>query len=375
MNPIKYCTILLSFICINISCKSTEKFLNKGQYDKAFYSAISQLKKDPNHSEASSLLPEAYHQYQALVLREMSGARGKEETLEQAYLGYLELQKMYEAISNTPAAQQVVRPLDYTDELNKAADNAAEFFYTQGDMLMALTDKRSAQKAYTSFTRADYYIRGYKDVQSRIREAEDLATTNIIVNTIDQRFGFYNINGGFFENDLFWQLQNSAGRNSFYKFYNYNTARNQRADQYMDIAMYDIWISPVYSNNYSYDVSKNISVPDETDPDKTKTITVSATVTVKRSIIDSRAVMDCRITDVADRRMLLTDRFGAQYSWENKTGTYQGDSRALSDSDWAIVRGAYNNPPSQDELYRELTKQLLNDFSNRMRQFFNQRFD
>ncbi len=348
--------------------------MNKGQYDKAFYSAISQLKKDPNH-QAASLLPEAYHQYQALVLREISSARGKEEMLEQAYSGYIELQKMHEAISNTPGAQRVVRPVDYTDELNAAADNAAGYFYAQGDMFLAHTDKRNAQKAYTSFTRSDYYIRGYKDVQSKIRAAEDLATTNVIVNTIDQRFGYYNINGGFFENDLFWQLQNSAGRNSFYKFYNYSTGRNLRADQYMDIAMYDVWISPVYSNNYNYEVSKNISVPDDNNPGETKTITVSATVTVKRSIIDSRAVMDCRITDVVDRRMLLTDRFGAQYSWENKTGTYQGDSRALSDSDWAIVRGAYNNPPSQDELYRELTKQLLNDFSNRMRQFYTARFD
>ncbi len=375
MNPIKFCIALLSLVCMTSGCKSAEKLLNKGQYDKAFYSAISQLKKNPDHGAASSLLPEAYHQYQALVLREMSGARGKEESLEQAYSGYIELQKMYEAISNTPGAQRVVRPVDYTDELNAAADNAAAHFYAQGDMLLALGDKRNAQKAYTSFSRADDYIRDYKDVQARIRAAEDLATTNVIINTIDQRFGFYNINGGFFENDLLWQLQNSAGRNSFYKFYNYNTGRNQSADQYIDIAMYDIWISPVYSNNYSYDVSKNITVPDETKPDETKTITVKATVTVKRSIIDSRAVMDCRITNVGDRRLLLTDRFGAQYSWENKTGTYQGDSRALSDTDWAIVRGAYNNPPSQDELYRELTKQLLNDFSNRMSQFYNERFD
>lgn len=370
MNPVKYFYILLVLAATTAGCKSAEKFLNKGQYDKAFYTAISLLKKDPDHSVASTLLPEAYHQYQAFILREISNTRGREAELEQAYMGYMELQKMYDAIAATPGAQKMVKPVYYSEELNVAAQEAAGYYYDQGTQFLSQADTRNAQRAYLAFTRSDYFVRGYKDVQLKIEEAAQRATVNVIVNTIDQRFGFYSINSSFFENDLMWQLRSSTGSNSFYKFHNYNTGRNLRADQFMDIALYDIWISPVYSNNYSYDVSKNISVPDDTKPDATKTITVTATVQVKRNIIDSRAVMDCRITDAAERRIIYTDRFGAQYSWENRTGTYQGDSRALSDADWAIVRGAFNNPPSQDELFRELSRQLLSDFGFRMRQFY-----
>jgi hypothetical protein len=49
------------------------------------------------------------------------------------------------------------------------------------------------------------------------------------------------------------------------------------------------------------------------------------------------------------------------------TGSYKGDSRALGDKDWAIIRGAYNNQPAYDELYRELTRRMMNEFNNRMR--------
>lgn len=373
MNPVKYFYILTLLLVSTTGCKSTEKFLNKGQYDKAFYTAISQLKKDPDHSVASSVLPEAYHQYQAFVLREIGTAKGREAALEEAYMGFMELQKMYDAIAATPGAQKIVKPVDYTDELNTSAQDAASYYYEQGSQFLAQPDTRDAEKAYLAFTRSDHFVRGYKDVQEKIEEAAERATVNVIVNTMDQRFGFYSINANFFENDLLWQLRNSTGSNSFYKFHTYNRGRDIRADQFMDIALYDIWISPVYNNNYSYDVSKNITVPDDKNPDATKIITVTATVSVKRSIIDSRAVMDCRITDAAERRILYTNRFGAQHSWENRTGSYQGDSRALSDADWAIVRGAYNNPPSQDELFRELTRQLLNDFGFSMRQFFYER--
>jgi len=80
--------------------------------------------------------------------------------------------------------------------------------------------------------------------------------------------------------------------------------------------------------------------------------------------------MDYRITDAASRTMVGSDRISSQYTWEKLTGSYTGDQRALTDKDWAIIRGAFNNQPDYNELYHELTKQLMNEFNIRMRSIY-----
>ncbi len=170
-------------------------------------------------------------------------------------------------------------------------------------------DRLSARKAYDDLKIADSYVPGYKDVMEKKQEAYDLAITNVLVNKFDQRFGYYSINGSFFENDILWNL-NNIGNANYYKFYGMNQAgsRDIRVDQYMELNMYDIWFGNLASNTYSYDASKTISVPDEKDPKIKSSITVTARVRVTRRIINSRGVMDYRITDAATQRMITYDR-------------------------------------------------------------------
>jgi hypothetical protein len=174
----------------------------------------------------------------------------------------------------------------------------------------------------------------------------------------------------FLENDILWQLK-SIGKDNFYVFYPLSEAqfKRVRVDQIMDISMYDIWFGSQSTNNYSYVVTKQVSetVPGQKDPVK---VTVTATVNVTRQVIDSRGVMDCRITDTENRSIVFFERFPAQYTWENLSGTYSGDARALSSRDNAIVNGSYKNPLSYDELYRELSKQVLSDFNFKMRRLY-----
>lgn len=350
-------------------CTSPQKHFDRGAYDKAFYSAINDLKKNPDNAKAQALLPEAFNQYVGAINDQLADQRNHNAGPEALYNSYSELQRIYEAVRSTPAAQKIITTRNYSSELAEAANNAAAYYYDKGEALMAAGDRKSAQEAYTNFQKASSFSKNYREVNSRLKEAEDIAFVNVVVNTIDQRFGYYSVDGNFLRADIMRQL-NYAGRNNFYRFLDQYGAGNTRADQFMDIALYDLWIGQLFASNYSYDVSKSIEVPVENEPRKKTTITVNAKVNVTRRVIESRAMMDTRITDAATRRLMYTERFPAQYSWEKLTGSYSGDSRALSDKDWAIVRGVYNNPPSTDELYRELTRVIMNDFTNRMRQIY-----
>lgn len=369
MKP--FITCLLAAVIVFAACKSTKKLFEEGQYDKALYSALDDLRKKPDNATAASILPQAYNEavnkYENAIAAAGSGTRNAQK-LDIIYKNYVALQKMYSAIAATPAAFSHVTAKNYSTQVATAADNAAENRYSRGMGLLQRGDRISAQKAYENFKQVSYYVQGYKDVDDRKTEAYDLAIINVIVDKFDQRFSNYSVNGNFFQNDIVYSL-NNIGNSHYYKFYNTSEprAREVRADQFMDINVYDIWFGQMGSSRNSYTVSKEITEKDDKDSKKNKTYTVTATVNVTRRVIDSRASMDYRITDAAERRMVGSDRVSAQYTWEKLTGSYTGDQRALSDKDWAIIRGAYSNQPTYDELYRALTRQLMSQFDGRMR--------
>jgi hypothetical protein len=369
-----YNTLILLVLIAIVSCKSTKKLYEEGQYDKALYSALDDLRKKPENATAASILPQAYNEAVTKYQNSIAAAKygtPTEQKLDIIYRDYRALQKMYDAIAATPAAFGHVTARNYTAELSAAAEDAADYRYNAGRELLQRGDRFSAQKAYESFSASAGYVPGFKDVEDRKAEAYDLAVANVIVDKFDQRFGNFNINGNYFQTDIVHTL-NNIGNSHYYKFYSTNEprAREVRVDQYMDINVYDIWFGQLASNSYSYEVSKEITEKDDQDPKITRKFTVSAHINVTRRIKDCRAMMDYRITDAATRRMVASDRIPAQYTWEKLTGNYTGDSRALGDKDWAVVRGAYNNQPGYEELYRELTNQLMSQFNNRMRNIY-----
>jgi hypothetical protein len=366
----------LSLIALLLfSCVSTQKLYDKGAYDKAFYAAISDLKKKPADAEALRILPDAYKEASARfeqdIVMAKSGKGRKSEQLAGIYNGYLSLQKMYDAIENANLKISTFSPRNYEAELNQAALTAAEAHYNRGLALLARNDRVSARKAYDNLKLADSYVPGYKDVIAKKQEAYEASITNVMVTKFDQRFGYYNINGSFFESDILWNL-NNIGNSNYYEFYGGNDrlAGNRRIDQFIELSMYDIWFSNLATNNYSYNVSKQITVKSDKMAGSNNSITVTATIRAVRRVINSRAVMDYRITDAASRKLIASERIPAQYTWESLTGKYTGDSRALSDRDWAIVKGSFNNRPDYNDLYRELTRQIMTQFNFRMRDIY-----
>ncbi|MEP6750530.1 MAG: hypothetical protein ABJB86_22525 [Bacteroidota bacterium] len=366
-------SLLAAFIFF-AACKSTTKLFEEGQYDKALYSALDDLRKKPDNAAAANILPQAYNEavtkYQNSIAAASTGTQNGQK-LDIIYRDYIALQKMYVAIASTPAAFSHVSARNYASDVSAAAENAAAYRYDRGMEFMQHSDRISAQKAYENFKVVSAYVPGYKDAEEQKAAAYNMAVTNIIVDKFDQRFNNYTVDGNYFQNDIVYNLNNIGGSH-YYKFYNTSEprAREVRADQFMDINVYDISFGQMAVNRDKYTVSKDITEKDEKDATKTKTTTVSATVNITRRIIDSRASMDYRITDAASRRMVGNDRISAQYTWEKLTGNYTGDDRALSDKDWAIIKGAFNNQPSYNELYRELTNQLMNQFNNRMRSIY-----
>jgi hypothetical protein len=366
---------ILLFTALLSSCVSTQKLFDKGEYDKAFYAAVNDLKKNSSNADALRILPDAYKEaagkYEQDITTAKTAKGRRTVQLGQVYNAYLSLQKMYEAYQDARLNMNSFSPKNYSMELDAAAENAAEAEYNRGLILLQQNTRTSARKAYDHLKMADSYVPGYKDVIAKKQQAYDAAITNVVVNRLDQRFGSYSINGSFFEEDILWNL-NSIGNNSYFQFYSINDRRSRdiRVDEFIDLSMRDIWFSNLATNSYSYNVTKKIPIKNDKMANSESTTTVYATIRVTRRVINSRAVMDYRITDAASRKIIASDRIPAQYTWESLTGKYTGDSRALSERDRAIINGNYTRGPSYDELYRELTRQILSQFNFKMREIY-----
>ena len=366
---------LLLLITMVSSCVSTQKLFDKGEYDKAFYAAINDLKKKPSDAAALKILPDAYKEaaskYEQDIIVAKNRSDKKTEKRDQIYNGYQSLQKMYDTYVSAGIQVNSFNPKNYSTELDQATSDAAVAHYNRGITLLQRNNRASARKAYDNLKMADSYIPGYKDVIEKKQEAYDAAITNVVVSKLDQRFGYYSINGDFFERDILWNL-NTIGNTNYYKFYDANDSQTHdlRIDQYIELNMYNIWFSNLATNNYSYTVSKKIPVKSDKMANSTSVITVSATIQATRRVVNSSAVMDYRITDAVSQKIIAADQIPAQYTWESLTGKYTGDSRALSEKDWAIIRGGFNNRPGYDDLYRELSRQIMTQFNFRMRSVY-----
>jgi hypothetical protein len=169
--------ILFMAVCI-LSCKSTKKLYEQGQYDRALYSALDDIRKNPNNTTAAHIIPNAYGEavakYESNIHAAKSVGTLTAQNLDIVYQNYAALQKMYNAIAATPAARGLVNAKDYAVELSRAAEDAAGFRYEEGLDYLDKGDKLNARKAYENLDAADKYVPGYKDVVEKKQAAYDL---------------------------------------------------------------------------------------------------------------------------------------------------------------------------------------------------------
>jgi hypothetical protein len=93
---------------------------------------------------------------------------------------------------------------------------------------------------------------------------------------------------------------------------------------------------------------------------------VYATLNVSRESFNARGQMDLNIQDLSTRKNLTYNSYREDYSWQEETATYSGDSRALSSSDWNMVNNRRNNTPTREEILNELYRKIYPQVKNRI---------
>ena len=370
---------IIALIVILTSCGSTKNYLERSDEDKALQDAVKKLNRNASDENALQAVPVLYTNIQQSHLAKIKSYNPSKDLArwDKIINEYEALQNAYKTVLNSTPAFKLVNPKNFSTDILEARESAAEEYYNAAQIFLEKENRDNAKKAYSYFKKSDKYLPGYKDAKAKMDQAYENAVVNVIINPVqDNSFFFnsgwgnsgYNYSNEYFQQTLIRDLQNTSNRYAA-RFYTDWEARreNVKPDWVVDLRLRDMDIP--YPTNYSYrrNVSAQVQAGSDTSGKPVYQI-VYATVNITRMSFNAQANMEVTINDVVSGKNISYRTFREDYRWQEETGSYSGDSRALSANDWNVINNnnRYDSPRKEDvlaELYRKIYPQVKNNIS------------
>ncbi len=372
---------VLLFIAVStwlVSCKSASKLYQKGNYDEAVQVAVKKLQKDPNDPKLKSVVQDAYryavtdHENRIRNYSSMDN----EMKWEWMYNEYSALQNLHNTIFKAPSVYELVRPKDYSSDINENAAKASDIHYNRGMQLMNNNDKQSAKNAYHEFKAAISFKPGDANIQRRINEAYDAALTVVAIVPINN-YGFqyasYNYQLQNFDKDIVRTLQYNTG-NEFVKFYStWETQRlNIVPDEIVELHFTQINIGSIKDNYSTKEVLRDVVVKEtvyKADSVIKQYAKVKANITTTQRTMSSQGNLSINIRD-SKGKWLWSDNVVGNSSWSTEFSSYNGDERALSDEDKLLLNKVQDTPPREEDIMKCIQESIYSDFVYRIRKYY-----
>src|SRR6185369_7268677 len=360
------------------SCKSASKLYQKGNYDEAVQVAVKKLQKDPNDPKLKSVVQDAYRyavtDHESRIRNYSS--MDNEMKWEWMYNEYSDLQSLHNVIFKAPSVYELVRPKDYSSDINANASKASDVHYNRGMELMNDNNKQSFKNAYREFKAAISFKPGDANIQRRINEAYDAALTVVAIVPVDNygfQFASYNYQLQNFDNDIIRILQNNTG-NEFVKFYStWETQRlNIVPDEIVEMHFSQINIGRINDNYSTREVSKDVVVKETVyKPDSVikQYAKVKAIVTTTQRTMSSQGILSINVRDNKGRA-LWSDNVVGNSSWSTSFSSYTGDERALTDEDRTSVNQTLDTPPREQDIVKCIQEGIYSDLIYKVRSYY-----
>lgn len=378
MKRTLYIYTSLILILLVASCSTGKKALQKGDYYKATVDAVNRLRSAPDNKKAQQVLAQSYPLAKDAIMRNIQNALNENRVDKYAVIvrEYMALNELSNTIYSSPKALELIpSPNQYYTELKNAKDLAAAEAYNLGTIALSLNTIQKAREAYFHFRDADNYVKGYKDVNSKLEEALFLATLKVVVSK-PVTSNRYQLSADFFYDNLMAQMSKVTS-NNFIRFYTYQEAKNEnlkQPDQLIILDFNDFSVGNIRESKNTNEISKDSVLIGTTKMNGTNQNvygTVKAYFTIFRREVISGGSLSVRIIDAYNNRTLENKNFIGTYTWFNEWATFKGDERALTDKQFKMTNNsdAIMPPPNQD-LFIEFTKPIFDQTVSFVRNYY-----
>lgn len=366
--------LILAFSLLILSCGGSKN--SQSTPDKNISSLVKKLNKNPDDAQVQNDLKYLYtqtvreHEDKISAYRNSSSTDRWDNILNEQNA----LQLLYNNISSSVTASRVVKPKSYFSDIQATSQEAAGYYYEEGKHYLELDGKDNSKQAYLAFQKGNQYVPGFRDAPRQMQIAFNLSVSNVVVNPIRDNeilFTAWNnaYNREYIQDKLVKDLGAQQNNSIPARFYTDRDARQQnvQADAMVDIGWRNIDIPALKTEYYTRSVSKQVESGRDS-VGKTVYQIVYATLSITKRYFNATGNLDYKISDLAKKTDLANNNLTAQYTWQQESGTYSGDSRALSSSDWSIVNNANGvSLPGKDVVMNELMKNVYPELRNRIR--------
>lgn len=436
---IKTFTYLFSLLIFLAACTSGKKAMQQGNYDEALYKAMNRLRSNGQHKKSREILQVTYPLAQKWHLERIRNMELAYEPFKWEYIAreYEALNNIYDELMRCPAClSEVAKPERYTSAYESAKLRAASDRYEAG--LIALEkakngSREEGKQAFSHFSTANNWVKGYKDSEEKLRDAEYFSTLHVVVEPIPMHSRALKLTNEFFDNKINEFLLN-APVNRFVKFYTVKEAQRlgiRKPDQIIQLAFDDFVVGQTYLHEKESELIRDSIVLGSYEVDvpvtgsaisegtvtichkipgtaRTETLQVSenavkghlehgdkigscsgttqatptrketrkvygnakATMHVFTKSLESKGLLDLRILDGQTRRVLTQEKLPGVFVWETQWGYFNGDERALDKQQLQIIKNKEVPPPAPQELFLAFTQPIYQQVTTKIRQFY-----
>jgi tetratricopeptide (TPR) repeat protein len=372
----KYSLKIILFLLITIlgACSSGKKLLEQGDYDRAVYTAVDRLKGSPSNRKARQTLTAAFSYAVQRHLKRIDEAKLSTAPFkwESIVSDYSALNNLANAVENCPAClEQIPDTRKFIKELDDARFYAAEERYNAGKKLLAQGTRESARTAYDHFDRANQFYPDFKDVRKLLDDAYLAAVLKVIVEPVQVNSRLYQLSNEFFQGKIA-EFMAAYEERSFVKFYSPEEAKKMKlkADHLLSLSFDDFVVGQTYVKERIQDVKRDSVKLGETAQKRPVYGTVKARVTTFEKTISSSGLLDFRIRDFNNGRIISQEKMPGTFIWRDVWGTFNGDERALTEEERRICRRKEIMPPPPQDLFIEFTKPIYSQLTTKIRGFY-----
>jgi hypothetical protein len=359
----KHYSVLFIFILFFVSCTSSQKMLERGEYDRAIEKAAEKLQKKPGDSDELAVLKEAYELANMFDKEriEYLELEGNDENWIEIFELYEQLNWRQNRVRRLPSqVRNQFTFVNYDQALIDSKSAAADVSYRRGLDYMEQGDKEGYRLAWVEFIRAAELYPGYRDVELKIEEAQALGLNNVL-------FVAENNSGLMVPEYFTTELSKIVLRDLNTRWLNFDTFENENItyDHLLVLNVTDIVFSPESLERQIIRESKEIQDGTRYDLDSDGNVKkdslgndirvpnfveVSAEVTeiVQQKSAYVSGALD--IYELASDQLVSTESMAVEWIFENRYGTLSGDERALSEESEELVGGDELPFPSNEQM-------------------------
>ncbi|HOS83661.1 MAG TPA: hypothetical protein PK199_01970 [Bacteroidales bacterium] len=371
--------LLFSTSVLFVQC-SGKKALEKGNYAEAVLKSVQKLRKSPTNKKAASTLRQAYPLAVSYYKEQIELSLKSNDQFKWGYtVQYMEtVNNLANEISRCPAAKKIVpSPFRYESELNTAKKNAAEECYVAGKREFDKKTRESAREAYYLFVKAGNYVAGYKDIETLIPQAKELATLKVVLEQIPVGAGRLQISAEFFQNNIEAYINDMFKSRQFLELYLPRQAEKLKLvpDHVIRIQFDDFIVgnSKLTQKTITVTSKDSVKVGEYTKPDGTKVPVknrVTAEYTSFRKEVISKGLVDVRVIEFATKKILMQDKMPGEFIWISEWASFNGDDRALTQQQLNMTKQREVQPPAPQDLFVEFTKPIYDQVTSRLSSFY-----